>query len=181
MIRRRQYFLHELARSNRPLLLLISIWLTFAAFSAWTKMEATPVHMWNMFAVPLKEKPAYTVTTLYADGDPVGDPAAWHYFCNMVREHSLAHYLRLCDSCYIPPGFHTIKAAGNRAGLNMNDFTARVLPGSTALAQYPEWLKRYISAQSGRQVKNLCLVARTVAYSDSGKLQLLSSRIIFAR
>lgn len=181
MNRKRQdaFFLEELARSNKPLLGLIIAWLSFAAFSAWTKFEGTPVHMWNMFAVPLPEQKRYTVTVLYADGKPVGDPAPWHYFCNMVATHSSAHYLRLTAGTYNPPEFRSIKRIGAAIGLDLEGPMAQLLPTAETVNAYPAWLKRYTANTLGRRVDTLKLVAYDLAYNESGRLHLLSSRTIF--
>lgn len=178
-MRQRAYFLKELSQSNKPLLLVVLGFLSFAAFSAWTKFEGTPVYMWTMFAVPATEHNDYTVTVLYADGQEVGSPLGWQYFSNMVRIHSEAGYLRLKNGTYAAPEFNTIKKAGTRAGLDMDAFTARLQPGAADVDAYPAWLKRYTEHVLGRHIRTLQLRSYIVAYTDAARLKLVSSQILF--
>jgi len=171
----RRTFFYELYHSNRRLLLLIMIFLGWAAFSAWTKFELTPVYNWNMFAVPAKEHSSYDVVTVEANGKALETGQSWHYFSDMVLTHTAAEYLVLKDSNYRIPEYRSVKAAGRKLGLDMNRFEEKIHPGSADIDSYPDWIRRYLAAR-GQNTAGIRLRQYSVCYTDSGTLQLRTTK-----
>ncbi|WP_165836288.1 hypothetical protein [Taibaiella soli] len=133
-----------------------------------------------MYSIPLQPRQQYHITEVYCDSQLHIDPHTFNDYKRMMADYSLRHYVALTDSNYHLQDYHSFKKLFSLAGSDFTRLIYRINPTRAEINHYPEWLKVYLSQQSGKQINSLRIYDLTLQYGADGRPVLVYKKQLAA-
>lgn len=173
----RKTYLSQVRHHNKPLYYLFMLLIAATIVTNIAHNQATPVYVWDMYAARTEEPASYKIFSLTYDDKEMNIPV-WRDHKRMYFYYTVNHYLQCVNNQYQDP-FHNKSAQKlSRIGV-APDFLNELYSTRDEIAAYPQWLNKYMEANTGEDFKQLSVKEIELTYTNNGRIQVINSKELF--
>ena len=175
-------YFNRLYKTNKTLFVIVLMF-AIVSFTAnfIVKAELTPFIRWDMYAEPVAEQQAYTITEVrYNDNKLLNIRPTWMQPEKLIFINTLDLYLAIKRNNNEDP----LKKYYTDVWKPKHPFVDRYLPsvniynGATEIKRFPQWYVRYLSQYTQEKIYSVNIYQKQVAFDEAGNVKELSSILI---
>lgn len=172
-------YLQQVKNRNKPLYIVICVFIVLTLFTNFTRNEITPFFTWSMYSVPMAQADTFPIYTLeYNNGQIYKAPHTWKDHNRMMFFYTIDHYKSIVDNGGKEQD--EVKMAHTFEKVHADTTVlSKLYTTPSQLDEYPKWLKRYMQANTGIKMDSIKVYRKWIQFNSEGHAQEMSSDLLF--
>lgn len=172
----RKTYLSQVRNHNKSLYYLFILIIVATLITNIAHNQATPIYVWDMYAGQTEEPTSYKVFSFTYNEKEMNVPV-WRDHKRMYFYYTVNHYLQCVNNQNMDPFQEKSTQKLPKIGI-APDFLSGLYSTPDEIAGYPQWLKRYMEANTDETFSSMSVKEIDVRYLPSGRIEVLSAKEI---